>query len=88
MYELVELRPGPEVLDKICCYPALMPVRFIVEVDHMALRIELRRIRNEILDSVDVRECLHAEFAIESTTQLIENLIFLLSAVPYVPRAD
>jgi len=86
MYELFKLRPSPEVLNKIRRYPAFMSVRFVVEVDHVALRVELGRIRDEVLDSVDVRESFHAKLAVESATQLVEDLVFLLSAVPYIPR--
>src|SRR4051812_31776054 len=56
-----------------------------MEIHHLALREELRFVCAEIIDGIDVRECLHAELTVETASQCVENLIFLLSAVPYIP---
>jgi hypothetical protein len=62
-----------------------MPIRLVVEIYHVALRIQLRRVCAVVPDRVDMRECLHAKFAVESTSQCIEDLVFLLCAMPYIP---
>jgi hypothetical protein len=43
-----------------------MSVRFIMEIKHVALRVQLRRISAVVLDRVDMWECFHAEFAVEA----------------------
>ena len=76
---------GSEILDQVCCNPSLVPIGLVVEVDHVRLRIELSRIGDIVFDRVDVREGLHTEFAVEAATKRVEDLILLLSAVPYIP---
>ena len=51
----------------------------------MRLRVELGRVGAVGFDGVDVREGFHAEFAVEAAAQRVEDLVFLLRAVPHVP---
>jgi hypothetical protein len=54
-----------------------------VEVDDMGLRELVLLLVDKIVDRGDMGECLHAKLAIESTTECIKDLIFLLRTVPY-----
>ena len=74
-----------EVRYKVRSYPSLVTVRLIVEIYHVTLREELCWVCAEISDSVDMRERLHTEFAIESAAECVENLVLLLGTVPDVP---
>ena len=60
-----------------------MTLRLVVEIDRMRLWVELFRIGHKVLDSLDMREGLETEFAIETTTNLIVDLILFLSTMPY-----
>ena len=62
-----------------------MSVRFIMKIKHVALRVQLRRIGAIVLDRVDMWKCFHAEFAIKSSAEGVEDLILLLGAMPDVP---
>lgn len=81
----LEVRLGTEVLNKICCNPSLVAVGFVVKVDHVALREQLCRISAVIPDGVDMRERLHPKLAVEAASKRVEDLIFLLCTMPYVP---
>lgn len=81
----LQVRFGTEVLHKIRCYPSLVAVCLVVKVYHVALGEELCWIRAEVPDGVDVRECLHTEFAIESAAKCIKNLVLLLGTMPDIP---
>ena len=74
-----------EILHKISCYSSLVAVRFIVEVYHVALRIQLGFISAVVFDSIDMWEGLHAKLAVESPAKGVEDLIFLLCTVPDIP---
>jgi hypothetical protein len=58
-------------------------VRLVVEVKHVALRVKLRRVGAIVLDRIDMWKGFHAELAIEAAAERVENLVFLLCAVPY-----
>lgn len=79
----LKLRLRPEVLHQVGRNSPLMAVRFVVEVEHMGLRVELRRVRAIILDCINMREGLHPKLAVESTAKRVKNLIFFLGTVPY-----
>jgi len=74
-----------EVLDKVGGNSPLVSVGFVVKVNHMRLRIQLTRVRHEILDCVNVREGFHAKLGVETTTKGVEDLVLLLCTMPDVP---
>lgn len=76
---------SPEVLDQVRRDSSFMPIRFVVEVNHMRLRVELSWVGDIVLYGVDMRKRLHSEFAVETTAEGVVDLIFFLGSMPYVP---
>jgi hypothetical protein len=60
-----------------------MSIRFVMEIYHVALWVQLSRVCTVVTNSVDMRKSLHAEFAVETTAQRIEDLVLLLRPVPH-----
>lgn len=59
-----------------------MSIGFVMEVNHMGLRIFVGRVLDKIPNCREMREGFHAEFTVEATTQCVENLILFLCAMP------
>lgn len=62
-----------------------MAIGLVMEVHSVRLRMHVACLGDERLDSFEVRECFHAELAVEPSTQRLKNLILLLRSVPDVP---
>lgn len=71
-----------QILNKIRGDSSLMASSLIVKIKHMRLRIFVGFIFNKRFNRLHVWKCLHSEFAVESTSKLVVNLIFLLCPVP------
>lgn len=63
-----------------------MTISLVVKVQHVALRVQLGRIGAVVSDRIDMRERLHAKFAVETPPKRIEDLVLFLRAVPYCMR--
>ena len=59
-----------------------MPIRLIVKIQHMRLRKLVGLVFDKVVYRGQVRECLHAEFAVEPATEGSEDLVFFLGSVP------
>lgn len=81
----LKIRLCAKVLYKICCNPSLVAVGFVVKVDHVALGEQLCGISAVIPDGVDMWKRLHPKLAVEATSKRVEDLVFLLCAMPHVP---
>jgi hypothetical protein len=60
-----------------------MSIRLVVKIQHVTLRVQLRGVCTVVSDSIDVGKSLHAELAVESTAQRIEDLVLFLRPVPH-----
>lgn len=60
-----------------------MAFSFIVEVKDMRLGVFLFFAFHERFNGLDMWKCLHPEFTIESTSERVEDLIFLLFSMPH-----
>lgn len=59
-----------------------MPIRLVVEIQYMRLRKLVCLVFDKVVYRRQVRECLHAEFAVESAAEGGEDLVFFLGSVP------
>jgi hypothetical protein len=53
-----------------------------MKIQHMRLREPVCLVFDKIVYCREVRECLHAEFAVEAATEGGEDLVFFLGSVP------
>jgi hypothetical protein len=60
-----------------------MPISLIVEVNDMRLGEQVLGIFDKVFNGGQVREGFHAKLAVESATESVEDLILLLSTMPY-----
>ena len=80
-----EVGVGSHVLHKVRSNAALVAVGFVVEVDDVRLWVEVLWVFDVGLDSGQVRECFHAKLGVEAAAEGVEDLVFLLCAMPHVP---
>jgi hypothetical protein len=59
-----------------------MTIRLIVKIQHMRLRKLVCLVFDKVVDGRQVRECLHAKFAVEPAAEGGEDLVFFLGSVP------
>ena len=59
-----------------------MTISFIMKVNNMRFWIHVVFARDKVLDRREMWKCFHAKLAIESATQGVEDLVFLLSTMP------
>jgi hypothetical protein len=67
---------------------SFLAIGFVVEIDGRRLCEAIWVIfakGKESIDGFDARECFHAEFGNETSHQLVEVLVLLLSPVPNIP---
>ena len=81
----LKIRLRAKVLNKIRCNPSLVAVGFVVKVDHVALGEQLCGISAVIPDGVDMWKRFHPELAVEAASKRVEDLVFFLCTMPYIP---
>lgn len=60
-----------------------MTICLVVKVQHMTLRVQLRRIGAEVLNGVNMGESFHSKLAVETATKGVKDLVLFLCAMPY-----